>query len=129
MDNGTLTMVRWHARQIADSIIFNARTSGDDPIVFVTGNSYVPPLRSFALAEQVWELMYTTSSGQDAYALLEELVERYLDDADVALECPEYDDALYAVDLARFEYRENDAAQYLQDDWFPVTSEWDAPAR
>ena len=48
------------------------------------------------------------SRTASTFAWLVELVEGHLSDASVALECPEYDNALYAVDLARFEYDETD---------------------
>jgi hypothetical protein len=43
------------ARVIADAITVAARTSGDDPVAWVTGNAYMPPLRSFGSAEAIWQ--------------------------------------------------------------------------
>lgn len=103
------------AQQIADSITAAARASGDDPIAWVTGNSYMPPLRSFSEAEAVYQ---ADDEGED-FAHLAELVEGKLDAADVALESPEYDNALYAVDLRRFEYDEDPDGETLQGDWKP----------
>lgn len=112
------------AREITASIIESARTSGDDPIAWVTGNSYMPPLRSFAAAEQVWQ---DDEDGED-FAYLTERVEARLADAQVALECPDYDNALYAVDLKRFEYVEDPGDhETLQEDWKPRPQHADYP--
>jgi hypothetical protein len=111
-------IIRSSARQIAESIIDDARNSGSDPIAWVTGNSYMPPMRSFALAETIWQ---ADDTGED-FAWLVELVEKRLDRAHVALECPEYDNSLYAVDLARFEYVEDESGETLQSDWRPIKS-------
>jgi hypothetical protein len=115
--------VRDYARQIADSIIVAARTSGPDPIAWVTGNAMMPPLRSFTLAERIWQDDIFTNRDEPAWELLTDLVESHLDIARVALECPEWDNALYAVDLTRFEHVVQTApeADALQTEWRPVT--------
>jgi len=113
MNTLTDAVIEGYARQIADSIIESARTSGDDPIAWVTGNSYMPPLRSFTLAEIVWQ----GDLDGDLFAWLVELIENHLSDASVALECPDYDNAVYAVDLARFEYVEDADGDTLQSEW------------
>jgi hypothetical protein len=107
------------AREIAGSIADSARLSGDDPIAWVTGNRYMPPLRSFPAAEAVWQ---DDTDGQD-FDYLTELVEAKLSEAGVALECPEHDNALYAVDLRRFEYSEDPEGDTLQADWRPIRSD------
>lgn len=103
------------ASSIAAQITSAARGSGTDPIAWVTGNSYMPPLRSFTAAEQVYQ---ADPDGED-FAYLAEQVERQLGEAGVALECPDYDNALYAVDLRRFEYEEDPDGETLQADWKP----------
>jgi hypothetical protein len=104
------------ATEIASSITEAARGSGSDPIAWVTGNAYMPPLRSFSAAEKVWQ---DDSDGEN-FAHLHELVEARLADTDVALECPDYDNALYAVDLRRFEYVDDPGDhETLQQDWQP----------
>lgn len=113
--------VRRIAREIANSIISDARNSGPDPIAWITGNSMMPPLRSFDAAEDVWQ--HAANDDGEAFAWLTELIEGHLSDANVALECPEYDNALYAVDLARFEFVPQsapDGDEYLQDEWSPI---------
>lgn len=119
LDLGTITRVRWHAMQISDSIIASARASGPDPIAWVTGNAMMPPLRSFTLAEQIWQISAPQMWGMDAWETLYELVEDAVSAASVYLECPEWDNALYAVDLTRFEYTESPDGENLQDDWRP----------
>jgi hypothetical protein len=115
--------VRDYARQIADSIIVAARTSGPDPIAWVTSNAMMPPLRWFARAERIWQMCPDTDPEGEAWEMLTELIESHLSDARVTLECPEWDNALYAVDLTRFEWIEQTApeADTLQDEWRPVT--------
>jgi hypothetical protein len=109
--------IRRIAAGIAESIIYDARNSGLDPIAWITGNSMMPPLRSFDAAEDVWQ--HPANEGGEAFAYLAELLEGMLADAEVALESPESDNSLYAVDLRRFEYAESDEGDTLQDDWVP----------
>lgn len=111
--------IRRIAREISDSIISDARNSGPDPIAWITGNSMMPPLRSFDAAEDVHQ--HAANEDGEAFAWLTELIESYLSDASVALEYPEHDNALYAVDLARFEYVEDPDSETLQADWQPIT--------
>jgi len=116
----TDTHIRRIAAGIAESIIDDARNSGPDPIAWITGNSMMPPLRSFNAAENVWQ--HPANDDGEAFAYLVEVLESLLSDASVALEAPEYDNSLYAVDLARFEYSESEDGENLQDDWVPVAS-------
>jgi hypothetical protein len=100
------------ALSIAIDITAMARNSGVCPIVWVTGNNFMPPLRSFDQAEYIWQ----EDETGEAFEHLVERLEQLLDKAEVLLDCPEYDNALYAVDLARFEYVEGDGDN-LADDW------------
>jgi hypothetical protein len=111
-------MVRRLARDVADQIIVAARTSGADPIAWVTSNAMMPPLRWFARAEHVWQA--GNNGDGELWAWFAELVEQHVADANVALECPEWDNQLYAVDLARFEFTESADGKTLQDDWQPI---------
>lgn len=116
--------IRRIAAGIAESVITDARSSGADPIAWVTGNQMMPPLRSFDAAEDVWQ--HPANDDGEAFAYLVETLEGMLSDADVALEAPEHDNSLYAVDLARFEYADREGlamaeGETLQDDWQPIT--------
>lgn len=104
------------AASIAGSII-TAVALSEGPVVWVTGNSYMPPLRSFPAAEKVWQDMGDTDV--DMWEYLYDLIEARLTDAQVLLESPNYDNSLYAVDLTRWKYRDDDAAEYdnLNDEW------------
>lgn len=108
------------ARRIAGSIIEDARAL-EGPVVWITGNSYMPPGRSIIEAEQVWQSRMNDDG--EAYAALWEEVERHLSDGNVILECPEWDNALYAVDLARWQYREDgESSDDLNGEWEEITS-------
>lgn len=115
------------AREIADSIISDARNSGPDPIAWVTGNAMMPPLRSFDAAEDVWQ--HAANDDGEAWESLVYRLESLLDAANVALECPEHDNALYAVDLTRFEYAESPDGETLQSNWQPVEDPHAGPRR
>lgn len=110
-------MVRDIAENIAISIIEDARTV-HGPVVWVTGNSYMPPFRSFDMAEHVWNA--ENNEDGELFEFLVELVEDRLRVAEVALECPDYDNALYAVDLKRWQWK-SDTGDDLNDDWEPRT--------
>ena len=115
-------VVKRAAQEIADQIINAARTSGDDPIAWVTGNAMMPPIRWFDAAERIWQL--PASNDVVPWETLTERVEELLSAANVTLECPEYDNSLYAVDLARFAYVDEEdqdpGNDTLQGDWQPV---------
>lgn len=117
---GPLTdgQVRGIAGRIAGSIIADARAS-KEPVCWVTGNRYLPPLRSFTEAERV----YYAANNEDGelFAFLYEEIERHLDRAEVLLDCPEFDNALFAVDLKRWSFKEtDDSAEDLNDEWEPA---------
>lgn len=95
--------VRALAIEVADAITQAARTEAG-PVVWITSNSYVPPLRSVTQAEYVWNA--ANNDDGELWAWFAEMVEGTLSDNEVALECPDYDNALYAVDLQRWEYRD-----------------------
>jgi hypothetical protein len=103
------------ASDIASDMVTTARNSAD-PVVFVTGNSYMPPLRSYPGAECVWQ----GDQDSDDWSYLTELVEDILQDSEVYLGCPDYDNALYVVDLRRFVYADNPDADSLSDEWAPI---------
>jgi hypothetical protein len=115
---------RRYARSIASYMISAARCAPEnEPVQFVTGNSFMPPLRSFSDADRVWHAGNGyASADEDAdvrvwQALTDEL-ERLLDEARVYLDSPDYDNCLYVVDLARFAYAETqEEPDDLNGDW------------
>jgi hypothetical protein len=111
--------VRRAAKRIADSIIADARNI-EGPIVWVTGNSYMPPLRSFSDAEEVYQGRYPENGGGYWEFLVEEL-ERLLSDAGVILDCPEDDNALFAVDARRWEF---DEEMYRSEEMHDLSDEY-----
>lgn len=110
-----------YAREIADTIISDARTV-HGPVVWITGNSHMPPFRAVSdAAEEVWQA--DNNHEGELFAWLVGMVEDHLSAASVALECPDYDNALYAVDLKRWQYRDTDPRELindLNDEWEPV---------
>lgn len=108
--------------EIAEEIISAARNSGDEPVVFVTGNSYMPPARSFSAMEEIWQEDY--ERDEPVFDWVWELVEEKVEEANVYLGCSDYDNALYAVDMNRFQFNESDTeATDLQDEWEMYDSE------
>lgn len=109
--------VRNVASIIAQGMIEVARSAPrTEPVQFVTGNSYMPPLRSFPNAEAIWR----DDEDGSLFEQLTEEIEAILSNANVLLACPDYDNALYVVDLARFEHVEGDDYDSLQNDWRPI---------
>lgn len=101
----------------AAEAILIARASNDGPIEWITGNSYMPPLRAFGNAETVWQ---APDADNDLWTAYFETFEKLLDDASVYLGCPEYDNSLYVVDLLRWEFiDEPDLAETLTEEWQP----------
>lgn len=92
-----------------------AHESGGQAVTFITGNSMMPPLREFGLSNGVWNL---TVDAWEAYA---EGIESRLDELRVYMAAPDYDNALYVVDLARFEYASDpEQADSLEQEWRPI---------
>ena len=105
------------AEEIAGYMIDAAHASGDDPIVFVTGNNYMPPLRAYDGADAIW--LYANAEAWDE---LVETLEGILDKANVYMGIPDYDNAIYVVDMNRFESVEDDNAENLSDEWKMIES-------
>lgn len=101
---------------VSEDIIRAARESGEQTVVFVTGNSYYPALRSYPEMEAIWQ----RSAGEFMEAA--EAVVRAVEDANVYLGVPDYDNALYAVDLERFELIDPDDPQNGNTDF--LDCEW-----
>lgn len=112
--------VRTMAREIADSIISDARTL-HGPVIWITGNAYMPPMRAVADAERVWNA--DNNRDGELWAWFTEMVEAHLSEADVMMECPDYDNALYVVDLRRWQFKDDDGHETddINDDWEPRT--------
>jgi hypothetical protein len=92
-----------------------AKESGDESVVFITGNNYMPPLRAFALSEQVWQL-----DDPGVWEAYHEAVEERCAQLSVYLAAPEHDNALYVVDVSRFKYVGDERdCDSLTDEWVP----------
>lgn len=103
------------AWQVASYRIAPIARESSEPVVFITGNSHVPSLRAYDVSEEVWNL--DDAGVWEAYseAILERCAEMQIYIAE-----PEYDNALYVVDLARFQYV-GDASESdtLNGEWEP----------
>jgi hypothetical protein len=109
-------MAKRIALEIAQDMIAVARASRE-AVTFVTGNSFMPPLRSYAAADLVWNADNGGGANGELWETLVEELERILNQAGVYLDRPEYDNALYVVDLARWQYREEATGDDLNDEW------------
>lgn len=106
------------ATQLAESIEKDVR-SVHGPVVWQTGNNYFPPIRSFPVAEDV----YQADVRGALWEVFTEALERELNNRDILLECPDYDNALYGVDLRRWRRTEwvSGAVDDLNDEWELIT--------
>ena len=104
------------ARQDAQAAIVIARAApADEPVQFITGNAFMPPLRAFGAAEDYWQ---AATVELDVWSIYAESFEDECENEDVELACPDYDNVLYVVDTARFEYvDEDDSAETLSAQW------------
>jgi hypothetical protein len=75
-----------------------AADSGDEPVVALTGNSYMPPIRALDNVEEVWQ-----TNDMDAFEALMDGIESELEVLNVSMSSPDFDNALYVIDLNRFE--------------------------
>jgi hypothetical protein len=101
------------AEELAGYIIADVRTV-EGPVVWLTGNAYMPPLRSFPIADRVWNAM--NNRDGELFAYFAEVLEEKLTEAHVYMGCPDYDNSLWACDLKRWAFREDaDDAENLED--------------
>jgi hypothetical protein len=111
-----------YARLLArDLIAPAARNSGDTAVVFITGNRYMPPLREV----ESCDVIYDAQDVDDmVWELFVEQLESQLDTEHVYMAQPEYDNALYVVDLKRFEHYDDEddpgIGDMLNDEWKPI---------
>lgn len=117
-DNNTHEMATEVATEVADLITDIVR-SDSGPITWLTGNAYMPPIRSYPQFETLWQL----DDNGDAFESAVWTLEGLLEDRNIMLTCPDYDNALYGVDLSRWGYVGEDGASLdLGDDWAPIVS-------
>jgi hypothetical protein len=96
-----------------DVIAPAARDSGNEPVVFITGNSMMPPLREVDSIERLWTL-----DDADIFTDFMDALERALDERQIYMQSPEDDNSLYVVDLARWEFIEDSGDDgSLSDCW------------
>jgi hypothetical protein len=91
------------ASLLGEYIATVARAS-TEPVLFITGNSMMPPVRELTPAEAIW----TADNDGDTFEHFTEALWGKLEDLNILMEAPEYDNALYVVDLMRWEHREED---------------------
>lgn len=103
------------AHELAGKIISDARTL-EGPVVWLTGNQYMPPARSFPEFEAVWQ--HELNGDGEATDVMWEEVKRLLEEAEVETFVPDWDNAIYAVDLKRWEHVDSD------EDFDNVNDEW-----
>lgn len=90
--------------------------SSTEPVEFITNNAYMPPLRGFGQAETVWAS--DSNDGGDLFTLYDEVFEKALEAANVYIGCPDYDNALYVVDMNRWEHIDDpDESETLSGEW------------
>lgn len=81
-----------------------------EPVAFITDNAYFPALRGFGRAEMIWQ----ADGLGDVWDAYVDTFEGALDAADVLLGSPDCDNALYVVDLRRWQPDDDD------DEWEPI---------
>ncbi len=95
--------------------------SSEGPVVFITGNSHMPPLRAFGNAETVWK--DAANEDGDLFAFYDQTFEATLEAANVYLGCPPDDNSLYVVDMNRWETIDDpDESETLSGEWKPRTA-------
>lgn len=114
------------AEDAAEAILIARQSS--EPVAFITGNSHMPPLRAFGSAERFWhadeDLVELHMDEPSIFQCYSDRFETCLDLAAVYLDCPEHDNALYVVDLQRFQPvdpEHSPESESMQDDWRPVS--------
>lgn len=110
---------------IARDVIAPAAKESTEPVVFITGNSMMPPLREVDSIERLWD------ADDDVFSDFVEALEHALDENQIYMASPEDDNCLYVVDLKRWEHRdEGDMETWAEeqpereftfsDEWAPI---------
>jgi len=107
---------------VARDVITPVARESTEPVVALTGNSYMPPLRSIEEAEVVWQCDTNTS---ELFVTFVQSVEEELRMQGVELGSPDYDNMLYVIDLRRWQYIGDDNDD--PNDWLDSTR-WQAIA-
>lgn len=114
------------AAKIDALIAIKFARESDEPVVFITSNNYMPPLRAFGRAEDFWQASHffvKADEVYDAYCVWEAYCEAFdsaLNEAEVYMSSPEDDNSLYVVDLNRWSLRDEAdraGAGDLNDEW------------
>lgn len=109
---------------VATHVIAPLAQASTEPLYWLTGNAYMPPLRDLNDAGRLWDALDAdTALGADLWELFVDALERRLAELQVLMEAPEHDNALYVVDLSRWERKdanEEDVGDDMNDEWRPV---------
>lgn len=101
---------------VRDHIVPAARDSVE-PVCFITGNSMMPPIREFDVANQI----YQDDEHGDVWEHFHEALDEALNQHKVLMASPDYDNCLYVVDLIRWQYNpdaaESSDGDSLNDGW------------
>lgn len=92
----------------------DGRAPGERQAVnFITTNRYMPPLRDIQEVEAIWQV--EDAEDQYAAALMEAIHDKCAA-IEIMLACPDYDNAVYAVDLREWEHT-GEESDDLNDEW------------
>jgi hypothetical protein len=109
------------ANLLSQEVVDNVRANEHNSVQWMTGNHFMPPLRSLPEAERVYQ-----EGTDDAWETFSERFFSALEEAQVYCAAPEYDNALYCVDLRVWE---RIPEEELGDETLPegdreLTEEW-----
>lgn len=114
-----------YARLLVWDEIMPAAKESTEPVVWITGNSYMPPIRALDRIDEFWQR--TANHGHILHDMadtlwchLVEAIEDECEKQQIHMASPEWDNALYVVDERRWEYVENTDGESLNDDWVPI---------
>lgn len=100
---------------MACDVIAPVARDSSKPVVWLTSNRYMPPLRDLSEAESIWQACGDLHTV-DVWPTFVESLEAQLDKENVLMDTPEHDNMLYVVDLARWEFIENGDSDLMHGD-------------
>lgn len=113
-----------YAGLVVRDVIAPVARESEHPIEWLTSNRYMPAIRDLDRMDDFYTAIEDghvfAKMAHDVWVMLVEAIESECEKQQIFMASPEWDNALYVVDLKRWELSENEDGDNMNDDWVPV---------